>query len=123
MSNNTSQALAGKILSWMSCGQTGLSSEAMAFAAVGTPCDRTDHPWDPADFNRCLMLLDAVPELRENMDIFRLSPTWCMLIDNWDDIEKCFLEEVGLNWSLSNSAPKTYKLMKSIIYPAKAVGK
>jgi len=71
---------------------------------------------DPDDLNRCLLLLEAVPDIRENMDkIAALSVTWEKLISEWDNIEKCFLEEVGLDWSKGKKATKTYNLMKNII--------
>ena len=61
--------LRGKILRWMATGETGISSKKMAFTAVGEEYEKNypSHPHDPADFNRCLMLLDAVPEIRDHL--------------------------------------------------------
>lgn len=106
------------VLNWFANGQTGLSSKAMAFAAVGIEYSHrysADHPSDPADFNRCLLLLEAIPEVRNHFDkVAELSNIWRALVARWDEVEKCFLDEVGRDWSKARSAPKTYKLMKSI---------
>jgi len=104
-----------KVLMWLSNGKVGASSKAMAFAAIGMPNTKMI-PYDPADFNRCLLLIDEIPEIKERFDkISKLSPTWERLIARWDEIEKCFLEEVGFNWSHGKKAPKTYNLMQDII--------
>lgn len=106
-----------KILAWFATGQVGASSKAMALAIGGYPFDGS-YPYDPADFNRCLLFLQAVPESREHMDVLRIiNPTWSRLVDNWDVLEATFLEEVGLNWSKGQRLParKTYDLMHEII--------
>jgi hypothetical protein len=107
-----------KILNWFATGQVGLSSKSMACAAAGLPQDPqwgAHHPSDPDDFNRCLLLIDQVPEIREHFQaIAALSQTWARLIDRWDEVEKCFLDEVGFNWSKARRASKTYELMKEI---------
>jgi len=106
-----------KVLGWLSSGDTGISSETIAYwLAFGLNRPGGNHPLDPADFNRCLVLLQKVPELREFL--FRMksvSPIWKRLVDAWDRIEALFLEEAGLNWSKTRSAPKTYALMKEVI--------
>jgi hypothetical protein len=107
-----------KILQWYVTGQRGSSSEAMAACFAGIQSGNTSHPYDPADFNRCLLFLAAVPEARENMqELFRLSPQWMKLVSRWDELESVFLEEVGLNWSKGCGlhAEKTYSLMKLIL--------
>jgi hypothetical protein len=103
-----------KILGWFATGRVGASSRAMACAAADLPHDKS-HPCDPGDFNRCLLLLEAVPEIRNQMDkIAAISDTWRKLVARWDEVEQCFLDEAGLNWWKANSAPKTYELMKQI---------
>lgn len=109
-----------KLLRWFAGGQVGSSSKAMACAAADLPTryknDRCEHPYDPGDLNRCLLLLEAVPEVREHFPkIAALSPAWARLIERWDELEATFLEEVGLNWSKGTKGPKTYALMEEII--------
>ncbi|MBN7822591.1 hypothetical protein [Bowmanella yangjiangensis] len=104
-----------KVLNWIATGRVGASSKAMAMTACGLPSDRS-YPSDPDDLNRCLLLLEAVPEVREHFEkIAALGVVWGRLIGRWPDIEACFLDEVGLNWSKAKSAPKTYALMKEVM--------
>ncbi len=110
-----------KILNWLANGSVGASSKAMAFAVQGVSSKERSHPWDPADLDRCLLFLEAVPEARKHMDkIAKLSPTWALMVDHWDEIEKTFLDEVGLDWCNGHTAPVTYHLMKEIIKEAQA---
>ncbi|MNP33757.1 hypothetical protein D3C76_1270180 [compost metagenome] len=61
-------------------------------------------------------MLKAVPEVRHHFDkISALGVVWGRLAAHWDEIEQSFLEEVGLNWSKSGNAPKTYRLMRDVI--------
>ena len=105
-----------RILKWFCTGSTGCSSIAMAAAAAGYGEEaEKSHPYDPSDFNRCLLLLEAVPEIRGLMRwVAAISPAWEALVARWDEVEECFLAEAGLNWEVSDIAPKTYKLMRSI---------
>lgn len=104
-----------KVLNWIATGRVGSSSKTMAMAACGLPSSG-DYPSDPDDLNRCLLLLNAVPEVREHFGkIAALGVVWGRLIPRWAEIEALFLEEVGLNWSKAQSADKTYKLMKAVI--------
>lgn len=106
-------------LHWLAQGETGRSSETMAFwLAFGIKPSDASHPLDPADFDRCLRLLARAPELRprlQQMDV--LDRYWAALVKRWDDVEACHLDEVGLGWTKARSAPKTYDLMQSILDP------
>ena len=53
---------------WLAVGERGLSSEAIALTALGLEPTgfRASWPHDPADLRRCLLLLEAVPETRQN---------------------------------------------------------
>lgn len=104
-----------KILHWFATREVGSSSKAMASCISGINGGE-DHPLDPDDFNRCLLFLTVVPEARNHLHkVKKLSPVWSRFIDRWEEIEKLFLDEVGLDWCNGNSAPKTYKLMQQII--------
>lgn len=103
-----------KILNWFATGRVGASSKAMACAAADMPNDGS-HPYDPDDLNRCLLLLEAVPEIRQHMNkIAGINDTWAKLVKRWDEVEQCFIDEVGLNWVKGRKASKTYELMKEI---------
>lgn len=103
-----------KILDWFVTGRVGASSKAMACAVLGMKHDKS-HPRDPADFNRCLLLLEQAPEIRQHMDkVAAINDTWAKLVERWDEVERCFMDEVGRDWCKARSAPKTYDLMKTI---------
>lgn len=107
-----------KILRWLAAGQIGSSSKAMAACIAGIEITHARHPHDPADFNHCLMFLDAVPEAREHLyKVSELSEYWTAIISNFEQIECSFIDEVGLDWSKGKHAPITHKLMKSILHP------
>jgi len=104
-----------KVLIWLATGRVGSSSKAMALAACEMQSDKS-YPLDPDDLNRCLLMLQQVPEVRQQFDkIAALSEVWGRLIERWDEIEATFLEEAGFNWSKQKRAPNTYRLMKEVI--------
>lgn len=107
----------GKVLHWMmNSNDVGSSSKAMAAAATGHPSINLDHPHDPSDLNRCIKLCKEVPEVKANFNkVADISTTWAKLISRWDELEKCFIDEVGYDWCKDRSAPKTYALIKEII--------
>lgn len=103
-----------KMLQWFCTGKVGLSSKAMVCAVIGLPCDG-DYPRDPDDLNRCLLLLEMVPEVRRSFHkIAAINDQWRRLIARWNEVEQCFVDEVGLGWSKGISAPRTYDLMQQI---------
>lgn len=104
--------LKDKVLHWLANGRVGLSSKCLAMTTAGTRCE-PDYPHDPDDLNRCLLLMEHIPEVRETLPkMAKVSREWMGLADHWDEIETAFLEEVGLDWSHGLSAPKTYNLMQ-----------
>lgn len=105
-----------RIIKWFAESRTGMSSECMAYTIGLQQIGQcTASPYDPSDLWRCLKLLEAVPELRNGLEIMReVSPIWDAIIDRWDDLEVCLLSEIG---SLENerwSAPKTYEMLSVI---------
>jgi hypothetical protein len=77
--------------------------------------NRLCYPSDPSDFNRCLELLIAAPEVEDAMpEIAKISKQWDAIISRWDEVETSFINEAGQNWSKGKSAPLTYELMKEI---------
>lgn len=101
-----------KLLSWFVGGDTGLSSEHMAAVAGGlkgngrTPCD-------PDDLGRCLRLVEAVPEVREQFSAIAASTKlWGIVIAHWDELDALYHEEAkGMRYF---DAPKTYNRMKAL---------
>lgn len=60
-------------------------------------------------------MIEAVPGVRNCMDkVAAISETWGKLVARWDEVEQCFLDEVGRDWCCGKTAPRTYRLMKDI---------
>lgn len=103
-----------EIISWLATGERGMSSETMAFTALGQKCE-VHHPLDPADLNRCIKLVRSCPSVKERFnDIACLNAEWNTIINHWDELEKMFIDEVGYDWSKSDSAPNTCRRMKEL---------
>jgi hypothetical protein len=111
---------------WLQTGEFGLSSYAIFHKMTGcvpprAPQEATNHPHDPADLRRCLLLLEAVPEFEPRLGEMReVSKVWARLVDSWADLKSTLDEEVrasssdswrGKSWN----APMTYKMIQAII--------
>lgn len=111
------------VLDWLNTGEVGISSKCMAmWLAFGKRVSATfgNHPHDPDDMDRCLKLLDRVPDLRERLPkMAEVSYTWAALVERWAEIEAMQMGEIGLNWTKARSAPKTYAMMRAVIDGAK----
>ena len=95
-----------KILEWLIHGERGVSSESMACAVLGMKPKLMCHPIDHADFMRCVKFLDAVPEARNYLkDVAKLSGTWAILVENWDELETLYR---------SGDSSKLYSQMKRL---------
>lgn len=105
-----------KIVVWFATGETGTSSKHMAAVACGTvPTRNHPTPSDPSDLNRCIKLVQSVPDVRDAFpQIAQSSDRWAIVIRHWDELVALFHAEVGEDWSRGHSAPKTYKRMKEV---------
>ena len=109
------QSLEQRAQNWIINGQVGMSSKAIWSQMMGVDDKEDGFSWpsDPDDLNRCLLLLDLIPEWKPRMgEMARHGKVWAALAKSWDEITTCFIAEVGLNWRNGRSAPKTYELMK-----------
>jgi len=108
---------------WLAVGHQGLSSAALFLRATGVRPDilrdgddARHHPRDPADLNRCLLLVATVPEAARALPGMReVSPEWAALVDHWDELAALFHEEAGPDWSKARSAPRTYARMAELL--------
>lgn len=101
---------------WLLDGQVGMSSRAIYCHMTGNDDKRWSYPSDPDDLNRCLLLLDLIPEWKGRMgEMAARGSAWAGLAVRWEELTATFLDEVGLGWSKAKSAPKTYALMKQLI--------
>ena len=92
---------------WLRNGERGISSETIFEAMTGIPLGQKHNtPQDPSDFNRCYMLLLTVPEFRGRIkEVGEAFPDWKPLINNWDELEHLFEEELLRE---DHKAPKLY---------------
>lgn len=110
------------LVDWLARGERGISSEAIVTHCLGVDCTKrhvwwSNHPLDPADLRRCLLLLDTVPEARAELHrIASVSRAWRSLYENWDELESLLREEIGEDLPFRNwSAPRTYSRMRELL--------
>jgi hypothetical protein len=102
---------------WLLNGQVGMSSKSIYYHMTGRePEDGYSYPRDPGDLNRCLLLLDLIPEWRSRMpEMAAHGKQWAGLVADWPALAGCFIREVGLNWCNGKCATETYALMKKVM--------
>lgn len=94
---------------WASGGDTGNSSLTIYSFFQGPPrrAFTPSIPWDPDDFGRCYRLLKLAPHWRANLEaIAHVWPEWRPLVENWDEMERLYLEELP-----TGNCRKLYDLM------------
>lgn len=109
--------LSMKVCEWMSMGKVGISSATMASIALGLKkniySDHFGYPYDPADLNRCRILVKHIPEIRDSFKkIGRRVPGFKPILDNWDELIALLDEEMRKK---TGSAPCTYARMKELL--------
>lgn len=106
-----------RISGWIINGRVGASSTAIWARMTGTQqADGYAHPLDCDDLNRCILLLDLIPEWRPRMsEMAACSPEWAALAEVWDGLTDTFLAEAGLDWSKSKTAPGTHEILKAAL--------
>lgn len=121
-----SQETINRLMTWLICGNTGVSSKCLAATimsygeSANIKCyEARQHPLDSSDFNRCVKLLNQVPELREHLPIMRsVSEYWEVLVDNWEGLETLLHNEIKESKrTASNQRGSTYARMKELYKP------
>ena len=103
------------VIRWLGSDDTGISSETLAHEFLNSRAEREWPPCDPADLGRCLRLIRTAPSVRECVDrLGRRDAKWAIAANHWDEITSLMEDEVGIDWSKGDTAPKTYKRMKEI---------
>lgn len=79
------------IQAWRKTDQVGASSDFMA-AILGSAGIRDyAYPHDPADFGRCITLLEAAPELKDRLPkMAETGKEWAALVLHWDKLEAMY---------------------------------
>lgn len=109
--------LAMKVMLWQGQGSVGVSSGTMASIALGLKKNiyhgSFGCPYDPADLNRCMKLVKAIPEIRDHFDaIGKKVPAFKPILDNWDELTKLLRKELKRP---DRRAPETYERMKELL--------
>ena len=79
---------------WVNSDDTGMSSMYLlsklepSFVLRPTPDYATPH--DSSDLVRCINLMDAAPELKENFSALDEDPYWRELLEFWSTVESYF---------------------------------
>lgn len=110
------------LAAWLASDDTGLSSRYMARALCpalvpdeSATWRGVHHPHDPADFGRCVRMLDSAylslkPRVRETMAAPDHGPVWNALATAWDELEALYREEYP-----AGRAPKLAARLRAII--------
>lgn len=117
---------------WLAVGEHGESAlaivtklrDGLGLLGCGTS---TQHPHDPDDLRRCLLLLRDAPELRGELHrMAEVSPQWAALVRAWPELEASFEAEAGPGWAdgkVGGEAPQTYELMLDLLAQADDLAK
>lgn len=112
-------SIARRALLWLAGGDSGMSSKAICYHMLGMPSDGS-YPLDPSDLGRCLRLLELFPEWKPRMgEMARYSEQWAALVERWDELAEMMADEVGIDWSKGERAPRTYAAMKDAMLKAR----
>ena len=74
---------------WLESDQVGLSSKYMALVLTGRSMKNVpyNYPRDASDFDRCLGLIEACPELADRvMEMAAAGPEWAALVADWHQL-------------------------------------
>lgn len=110
---NAHPTLSNEATKWLASGERGISSNTLFSVLTGVDA-KSDwgmgHPHDPADFRRCRLLLEQVPELRPMLPkMCDVSPVWAALVARWAEISACIDQTPG----------EAYDFMRVVIDSAK----
>lgn len=105
---------------WIVGEDTGLSSISIWAHMMGVePEDGFTTPSDPSDLGRCLRLLRAFPEWDQRIaEMAGCGRGWQVLAHHWRELEQLMANEVGIDWSKGQSAPRTFARMRTLLDPA-----
>lgn len=72
------------LTAWLDSDDVGMSSKFMASVLSGQFKAEFAIPYDPADFGRCVRMIQAIPELEQQIGEMRKhGRMWTAVADNW----------------------------------------
>lgn len=102
---------------WLANGERGMSSDAIVQKATGVRVgdafhDGTAIPYDPADFRRCVLLVQCYPILRFKLpEMAEVSTQWANIVNHWDELESLYNLEKD---NTDGKAPKLYRRLREL---------
>lgn len=103
---------------WLARGERGISSNTIVQHLTGIKTlDRFggSHPHDGDDLRRCMLLLDAVPELQPRIrQMATCSKEWAALVADWDGLLAILRRELARE---PGTYGKTYERMRELLAP------
>lgn len=100
---------------WLIKGEQGRSSLALFGAFFSYGASTVDHPHDPSDLRRCLLLLKQVPSIPNVEHMRSQSKEWDALADAWSGLTQTLAFECP-NWEAGDgSAANTYAAMRRVL--------
>lgn len=82
------------LTAWLASDDVGMSSKFMASVLSGQFHSEFAIPYDPADFGRCVRMIQAVPELEQHFDkMLEHGPMWKAVVGNWASWSKMLEDE------------------------------
>lgn len=100
------------VANWLVGPNTGTSSEyLLATALAGRIPEKArgrGYPGDTSDINRCFLLIEAAPWVREiAFPVLReANPWWRVLIDHWGELERLSRQAKMNTWTRVNDRMK-----------------
>lgn len=103
-------------IEWLAIGQQGVSSLTIFQRLTGkNVTDHERHPSDPADFDRCRLLFEQVPEFSARKgELSIISPVWANLVAEWGSLCALMDSEVPGWRSGQGNAAQTYARMREL---------
>lgn len=105
---------------WLGSGERGISSNCIVEHLTGVPAlgSRSafgHHPHDGDDLRRCMLLLEAVPELRSEMPrMASASKEWAALVPHWEELIDLLKRELKRE---PGTCGRTYQRMRQLLSP------
>lgn len=112
-----------RITEWLGGDGVGMSSKAIALAALGDMPKDPPWPHDGDDFGRCVRLLMLCPDAKAGLEHLGRygGPCWRALVPRWAEIEEAWKHDKDLyasEYRDNRSKYKCYDLIRSILKPA-----
>jgi hypothetical protein len=106
---------------WLATGKDGLSSRTLASFLLGVPTvSPGDYaaPRDPADFRRCLELMEFAPVVRERLPELAALPQWKAIATHWEELEGLYHADLAVD---PKRAPTLYARLDELNQKASSV--